>query len=88
MATASPRPQQPSEAPAPAVPAAGTVTGDYPLTGFATASATPEQPAVKQAAQVSSGTDVLQLGWFVVGAAALLGLGGAAGLYLTRHPRE
>ncbi|MGZ6825507.1 MAG: hypothetical protein ACXVGH_01845 [Mycobacteriales bacterium] len=88
-ATASPRPRVTADAPAPAVPGEGTVTGDYPLTGFASSSATPRAAAVRPAAaQASGGTDVLQLGGLAVGAAVLLGLGGAAGLYLTRLPRE
>jgi hypothetical protein len=38
-----------------------------------------------KSASSSTGSKLSQLGWIVIGGAVLLGIGGGAGLYLTRH---
>jgi hypothetical protein len=66
--------------------AAATVSAEPTLDlASPTPSASPTAKAVKAKPAASDGGSKLsRLGWLVIGGAVLLGIGGGAGLYLTR----
>jgi hypothetical protein len=69
-----------------AAPAQPTLTAT-PVVPVAPTSAAPRPTPVKtkKTSNESRSAKLARLGWLVIGGAVLLGVGGGAGLYLTRH---
>lgn len=80
--TASPRPQPVVTTAAPE--ATLTATPVVPVVPTTSAPRT-APPKTKKTSSESGSSKLARLGWLVVGGALLLGIGGGAGLYLTRH---